>query len=56
MIKQIINIRKNLKKRFPDLQAKNQLDEVLDKTGKIINIELLTIINKDQEEQTSSLS
>jgi hypothetical protein len=49
MIKQIVNIRRNLRQRFPLLKAKNELDEVLDKNGKIVKVSEL-------EEQNRSTS
>jgi len=39
MIKQILNIRHNLKKRFESLKGVDELDLVLDKTGKVLSVE-----------------
>ena len=39
MIKQILNIRHNLKKRFEGLKCADELDLVLDKTGKVVSVE-----------------
>ena len=47
MIKQILNIRTNLKKRFKALKPSDELDRVLDKTGKIIKVAELMELNKE---------
>lgn len=46
MIKQIVNIRENLKKRFVQLKPKEELDQVLDKTGRIVRINELDELNR----------
>jgi len=51
MIKQILNIRTNLKNKFESLFPKTELDQILDKTGKIIKISELSQINRELEYQ-----
>lgn len=51
MIKQILNIRTNLKNKFADLFHKTELDQILDKTGKIIKISELSQINRELDSQ-----
>lgn len=51
MIKQILNIRTNLKNNFEGLLPKTELDQILDKTGKIINISELSQINRELDSQ-----
>ena len=49
LIRQNLNLRYNLKKRFPSLANKDELDQVLDKTGKIVKISELETLNKEME-------
>ena len=46
MIRQIINIRTNITKRFKSLKG-GHIDKVLDKTGKIVQISELITYNKE---------
>lgn len=52
MIKQTLNLRYNLKKRYESLRDKDQIDRILDKTGRIIKICELTTLNKEIENQS----
>ena len=54
LVKEILNVRENLLKRFPSL--KNDLDRVLDKTGKIIKIQTVAEINKRMSRMSQSNS
>jgi len=56
MIKQILNIRTNLKNKFESLFPKTELDQILDKTGKIIKISELSQINRELESQDPFVS
>ena len=52
MIRQILNIRENLRKLFVDLKNTKELDSVLDKTGKIIKINELSRLNTQNNDAT----
>ena len=45
MIKQVLNVRENLNKKFVSLRSNKELDRVLDKTGKIILVSELSLLN-----------
>ena len=47
MIKQVLSVRENLKSRYVELAKKEELDRILDKSGKIIKLSELTILNKE---------
>lgn len=51
MIKQTLNLRYNLRKRYESLRGKDQIDRILDKTGRIIKVTELTTLNKEIENQ-----
>lgn len=58
LIKQSLNIRSNLKRRFEELKPKHELDMVLDKTGRLIKVSELAKINRrfDNSDVDSVLS
>ena len=45
IIKQVLNIRRNLMKRFKSLKNEGELDQVLDKTGKIVKVKDIITLN-----------
>lgn len=49
LIKQTLNIRLNLKKRFKELKPRHELNMVLDKTGRLIKVSELVKINRGLE-------
>lgn len=49
LIKQSLNIRSNLKRRFKELKPRDELDKVLDKTGRLIKVSELVKINRSLE-------
>lgn len=51
LVRQTLNLRHNLRKRFPALKTKDELEQILDKTGKIIKMSELTTLNKEIESQ-----
>lgn len=55
MIKQILNVRENLNKKFPSLQQNKALDRVLDKTGKIILVSELSLLNQELSSKKGAL-
>ena len=47
MIKQVLNIRRNLMKRFKSLKNEGELGQVLDKTGKIVKVKDIITLNQE---------
>lgn len=47
LVKQVLSVRENLKSRFIELAKKEELDRILDKSGKIIKLSELTILNNE---------
>ena len=46
-----MNIRENLRKRFPGL--KTALDRVLDKSGQIVRLQHIALMNKEMDDQAN---
>ena len=54
LVRQTLNLRYNLKRKFPSLTGKDELDRILDKTGKIITVSELMTLNKEIDNQNQS--
>ena len=54
MIKQILNVRENINKKYETLRLNKELDRVLDKTGKIILVTELSLLNQELADKKGS--
>ena len=55
MIKQVLNVRQNLRARFLELSKKEVLDRILDKSGKIIKLSELSLLNRSIKRNKTKL-